>query len=84
MAQHHHIDVHARGERLITWGYFYLGAGAILLIGFALNATGSSSRLGIAPSQTEQITALLTATVGLLSAIGGFIALRRGRQDAGE
>jgi hypothetical protein len=84
MAQHHHIDVHARGERLITLGYFYLGAGAILLIGFALNATGSGSRLGIAPAQTEQVTALLTAAVGLLSAIGGFMALRRGRQDAGR
>jgi hypothetical protein len=83
MAQHHHIDVHARGERLITLGYFYLGAGAILLIGFALNATGGSARLGVAPSQSELVTALLTATVGLLSAIGGFIALRRGRQDAG-
>jgi hypothetical protein len=86
MAHHHHqhVDDHARGERLIMWGYFYLGAGAILLLGFVLNATGSSSRLGLMPSQTEQLTSLLTAIIGLVSAVGGFIALLKGKQAAGR
>jgi hypothetical protein len=66
------------------WGYFYLGAGAILLIGCALNATGSSSRLGLLPSQTEQITSLLTAVIGLGSVMGGLIALLKGKQAAGR
>ena len=82
MTHHHqHVDVHARGERLIMWGYFYLGAGAILLLGFVLNATGST-RLGLMPSQTEQVTSLLTAIIGLVSAVGGFIALLKGKQAA--
>lgn len=85
MTHHHqHVDVHARGERLIMWGYFYLGAGAILLLGFVLNATGSSSKLGLMPSQTEQLTSLLTAIIGLVSAVGGFIALLKGKQAAGR
>lgn len=85
MTHHHqHVDVHARGERLIMRGYFYLGAGAILLLGFVLNATGSSSRLGLMPSQTEQLTSLLTAIIGLASAVAGFIALLKGKQAAGR
>jgi hypothetical protein len=86
MAHHHHqhVDDHARGERLIMWGYFYLGAGAILLIGFALNATGTSSRLGIMPSQTEQTTSLLTAVIALVSVLGGLLALLKGKQAAGR
>ena len=95
MTHHHqHVDVHARGERLIMWGYFYLGAGAILLLGFVLNATGSSSKLGLMPSQTEQLTSLLTAIIGvgigvstitgLVSAVGGLIALLKGKQAAGR
>ena len=85
MTHHHqHVDVHARGERLIMWGYFYLGAGAILLLGFVLNATGSSSRLGLMPSQTEQVTSLLTAIIGLVSAVGGFIALLKGKAGRGS
>ncbi len=86
MAHHHHqhVDDHARGERLIMWGYFYLGAGAILLIGFALNATGTSSRLGLMPSQTEQTTSLLTAVIALVSVLGGVLALLKGKQAAGR
>ena len=57
---------------------------AILLLGFALNATGSSARLGIMPSQTEPLTSLLTAIIGLVSAVAGVISLLKGRQAAGR